>query len=53
MAQKLIPGPIEVRTSAVKFAHMQAFRFDSSSTVRVTCQLEICKGDCQPVSLPQ
>ncbi|KAK0425130.1 hypothetical protein QR680_009048 [Steinernema hermaphroditum] len=47
VAQKLIPGPIEVQSSAVKVAHLQAFRFDSSSTVRVTCHLEICKGECQ------
>ncbi|KHJ75136.1 zona pellucida-like domain protein, partial [Oesophagostomum dentatum] len=49
VAQKLIPGPIEVQSSAVKVARMQAFRFDSSSSVRVTCELEICKGDCTPV----
>ncbi|KAK6730984.1 hypothetical protein RB195_007449 [Necator americanus] len=49
VAQKLIPGPIEVQSSAVKVARMQAFRFDSSSSIRVTCELEICKGDCTPV----
>ncbi|TKR93559.1 hypothetical protein L596_007986 [Steinernema carpocapsae] len=50
VSQKLIPGPIEVQSSAVKVAHLQAFRFDSSSTVRITCHLEICKGDCQPAT---
>uniref|UniRef100_A0A7E4VYW4 ZP domain-containing protein n=1 Tax=Panagrellus redivivus TaxID=6233 RepID=A0A7E4VYW4_PANRE len=49
VAQKLIPGPIQQQSSAVKIAHLQAFRFDSSSTVRITCQLEICKGNCQSV----
>uniref|UniRef100_A0A1I8A5G4 ZP domain-containing protein n=1 Tax=Steinernema glaseri TaxID=37863 RepID=A0A1I8A5G4_9BILA len=52
VAQKLIPGPVEVQSSAVKVAHLQAFRFDSSSTVRVTCHLEICKGECQPATCP-
>ena len=50
VAQKLIPGPIEQQSSAVKVARMQAFRFDSSSSIRITCELEICKGDCTPVS---
>uniref|UniRef100_A0A7I4XSG9 PAN-1 domain containing protein n=1 Tax=Haemonchus contortus TaxID=6289 RepID=A0A7I4XSG9_HAECO len=49
VAQKLIPGPIEVQSTSVKVARMQAFRFDSSSSVRVTCELDICKGDCTPV----
>ncbi|GMR53418.1 hypothetical protein PMAYCL1PPCAC_23613, partial [Pristionchus mayeri] len=49
VAHKIIPGPIEVQSSAVKFTKMQAFRFDSSSTIRVTCQIEICQGDCTPV----
>jgi hypothetical protein len=49
VSQKLIPGPIQQQSSAIKIAHMQAFRFDSSSTVRITCHLEICKGDCQSV----
>uniref|UniRef100_A0A0N4ZNC4 Apple domain-containing protein n=1 Tax=Parastrongyloides trichosuri TaxID=131310 RepID=A0A0N4ZNC4_PARTI len=48
VAQKLIPQPIKVQTSAVKIAHLQAFRFDSSSSVRITCNIEICKGDCKP-----
>ncbi|VDK45945.1 unnamed protein product [Anisakis simplex] len=47
VSQKLIPGPIEVQSSAVKIAHLQAFRFDSSSTVRITCHLDICKGTCE------
>ncbi|PAV81635.1 hypothetical protein WR25_17484 isoform H [Diploscapter pachys] len=49
VAQKLIPGPIEVKKSAVKVTKMQAFRFDSSSSIRITCEVEICKGDCMPV----
>ena len=49
MAQKLIPGPIEIKKSAVKVTKMQAFRFDSSSSIRITCEVEICKGDCMPV----
>ncbi|VDO67327.1 unnamed protein product [Heligmosomoides polygyrus] len=49
VAQKLIPGPIEVQSSSVKIARMQAFRFDSSSSIRVTCEIDICKGDCTPV----
>uniref|UniRef100_A0A9J2P8T1 ZP domain-containing protein n=1 Tax=Ascaris lumbricoides TaxID=6252 RepID=A0A9J2P8T1_ASCLU len=47
VSQKLIPGPIEVQSSSVKIAHLQAFRFDSSSTVRITCHLDICKGSCE------
>ncbi|VDM45224.1 unnamed protein product [Toxocara canis] len=47
VSQKLIPGPIEVQSSSVKIAHLQAFRFDSSSTVRITCHLDICKGTCE------
>lgn len=50
VSQKLIPNPIQVQSSAVKIAHLQAFRFDSSATVRITCHLEICKGDCKSVS---
>ncbi|KAI1711166.1 PAN domain-containing protein [Ditylenchus destructor] len=50
VSQKLIPNPIQVQSSAVKIAHLQAFRFDSSSTVRITCHLEICKGDCKSAS---
>uniref|UniRef100_A0A1I7XH77 Apple domain-containing protein n=1 Tax=Heterorhabditis bacteriophora TaxID=37862 RepID=A0A1I7XH77_HETBA len=50
VAQKLIPGPVEIQSSAVKVTRMQAFRFDSSSSIRVTCEIEICKGDCTPVS---
>uniref|UniRef100_A0A0K0CUG2 PAN domain protein n=1 Tax=Angiostrongylus cantonensis TaxID=6313 RepID=A0A0K0CUG2_ANGCA len=49
VAVKLIPGPIEVQTSSVKVARMQAFRFDSSSSIRITCEVDICKGDCTPV----
>ncbi|CAJ0574391.1 unnamed protein product, partial [Mesorhabditis spiculigera] len=49
VAMKLIPGPVEQRSSAVKIAKMQAFRFDSSPSVRISCTLEICKGDCTPV----
>jgi len=49
VSQKLIPGPIQQQSSAVKIAHLQAFRFDSSSTVRITCHLEICKGTCESV----
>ncbi|CAI4221215.1 unnamed protein product [Auanema sp. JU1783] len=52
VAQKLIPGPVEVQSSKVKLTRMQAFRFDSSSTIRITCELEICKGDCTPVECP-
>ncbi|KAL3125932.1 hypothetical protein niasHT_009461 [Heterodera trifolii] len=47
VAQKLIPNPIKMLSSAVKVVHMQAFRFDSSPTVRLTCHLELCKGDCK------
>ncbi|KAH7723892.1 PAN domain-containing protein [Aphelenchoides avenae] len=50
VSQKLIPGPIVVQSSAVKIAHLQAFRFDSSSSVRITCHLEICKGNCKPAT---
>lgn len=50
VAQKLIPNPIQVQSTAVKVAHLQAFRFDSSSTVRITCHLELCRGDCKPVN---
>ncbi|UMM11457.1 hypothetical protein L5515_000736 [Caenorhabditis briggsae] len=49
VAQKLIPGAIEVKSSAVKTTKMQAFRFDSSASIRVTCEVEICKGDCEAV----
>ncbi|GMT28150.1 hypothetical protein PFISCL1PPCAC_19447 [Pristionchus fissidentatus] len=49
VAHKLIPGPIELQSTAVKTTKMQAFRFDSSSTIRVTCNIEICQGDCTPV----
>uniref|UniRef100_A0AC34QZT2 Uncharacterized protein n=1 Tax=Panagrolaimus sp. JU765 TaxID=591449 RepID=A0AC34QZT2_9BILA len=49
VSQKLITGPIQQQSSAVKIAHLQAFRFDSSSTVRITCHLEICKGNCNAV----
>ncbi|KJH51707.1 PAN domain protein [Dictyocaulus viviparus] len=49
VAQKLIPGPIEIRSSAVKVARMQAFRFDSSSSIRITCEIDICKGNCTPI----
>ncbi|CAB3407396.1 unnamed protein product [Caenorhabditis bovis] len=49
VAQKLIPGAIEVKSSAVKSTRMQAFRFDSSASIRVTCEVEICKGECTPV----
>ncbi|CAD5208767.1 unnamed protein product [Bursaphelenchus xylophilus] len=48
VAQKLMPEPIKMQGSAVKIAHLQAFRFDSSPTVSVTCKLEICKGLCKP-----
>uniref|UniRef100_A0AAF5DBQ1 Guanylate cyclase domain-containing protein n=2 Tax=Strongyloides stercoralis TaxID=6248 RepID=A0AAF5DBQ1_STRER len=50
VAQKLIPQPIKLQSSAVKIAHLQAFRFDSSSSVRITCNIEICKGDCKPAT---
>ncbi|VDM57639.1 unnamed protein product [Angiostrongylus costaricensis] len=49
VAVKLIPGPIEVQSTSVKVARMQAFRFDSSSSIRITCEVDICKGDCTPV----
>ena len=49
VAQKLIPGAIEIKSSAVKTTKMQAFRFDSSASIRVTCEVEICKGDCEAV----
>uniref|UniRef100_A0A915CSV1 ZP domain-containing protein n=1 Tax=Ditylenchus dipsaci TaxID=166011 RepID=A0A915CSV1_9BILA len=39
-----------LQSSAVKIAHLQAFRFDSSATVRITCHLEICKGNCKAAS---
>ncbi|KAI6210434.1 hypothetical protein M3Y96_00327600 [Aphelenchoides besseyi] len=50
VSQKLIPEPIRMKSSAVKFAHLQAFRFDSSPSIRVTCKLELCKGTCKPVT---
>ncbi|CAI5440355.1 unnamed protein product [Caenorhabditis angaria] len=49
VAQKLIPGAIEVTSSAVKSTKLQAFRFDSAPSIRVTCEVEICKGTCQAV----
>ncbi|CAD5206096.1 unnamed protein product [Bursaphelenchus okinawaensis] len=47
VAQKLMPEAIKMQGSAIKIAHLQAFRFDSSPTVSVTCKLEICKGMCK------
>uniref|UniRef100_A0AC35U0H5 ZP domain-containing protein n=1 Tax=Rhabditophanes sp. KR3021 TaxID=114890 RepID=A0AC35U0H5_9BILA len=51
VAQKLMPQPIKVskESSAVKIAHLQAFRFDSASSVKITCSIEICKGNCAAV----
>ncbi|OZC08932.1 hypothetical protein X798_04019 [Onchocerca flexuosa] len=49
VSQKIMPNPIEVISSAVKIAHLQAFRFDSSSVVRITCHLDICMKSCKEV----
>ncbi|VDO15087.1 unnamed protein product [Brugia timori] len=49
VSQKIMPDPIEVMSSSVKIAHLQAFRFDSSSVVRITCHLDICVKSCKEV----
>uniref|UniRef100_A0AAF5Q1K6 PAN domain-containing protein n=1 Tax=Wuchereria bancrofti TaxID=6293 RepID=A0AAF5Q1K6_WUCBA len=49
VSQKIMPDPIEVMSSSVKIAHLQAFRFDSSSVVRITCHLDICIKSCKEV----
>lgn len=50
VAAKLMPGPVKKESSKVKTAQLQAFRFDGSRSVRIICQLDICKGKCNPVS---
>uniref|UniRef100_A0A158Q7Z5 PAN domain protein n=1 Tax=Elaeophora elaphi TaxID=1147741 RepID=A0A158Q7Z5_9BILA len=50
VSQKIMPDPIEVLSSSVKIAHLQAFRFDSSSVVRITCHLDICMQSCKQVT---
>ncbi|KAM3721511.1 Uncharacterized protein ACO02O_09298 [Dirofilaria immitis] len=49
VSQKIMPDPIEVMSSSVKIAHLQAFRFDSSSVVRIICHLDICMKKCKEV----
>jgi len=49
VAQKLIPNPIKAINSAVKLTYLQAFRFDSSPAIRITCHLELCKENCKSV----
>lgn len=44
-----MPDPVVTVSSSTKIAQLQAFRFDSSSTVRITCYLDICLGACEPV----
>ena len=46
-----MPEPIQKINSKTKMATLQAFRFDGSRTVRITCSLEVCEGDCNPVRL--
>ncbi|CAI4231348.1 unnamed protein product [Auanema sp. JU1783] len=48
-AQKQLAGPVEVLNKKVKFARLQAFRFDSSSAINITCELDLCKGKCSKV----
>lgn len=50
VASTLMPETVQVKDSKTKTAKLQAFRFDGSSSVRITCKLEICKGKCNPVS---
>ncbi|VDN03622.1 unnamed protein product [Thelazia callipaeda] len=50
VSQKIMPETVEVLSSSVKVAHLQAFRFDSSSTIRITCNLDICMGSCKEVT---
>ncbi|EFO25782.2 PAN domain-containing protein [Loa loa] len=50
VSQKIMPDPIEIMSSSVKIAHLQAFRFDSSSVVRITCHLDICMKSCKEVT---
>ncbi|VDK88808.1 unnamed protein product [Litomosoides sigmodontis] len=50
VSQKIMPDIIEAISSSVKMAHLQAFRFDSSSVVRITCQLDICMKRCKEVT---
>nr|CAD2127920.1 unnamed protein product [Meloidogyne enterolobii] len=50
VAQKLIPNPIKAINSAVKLTYLQAFRFDSSPAIRITCHLELCKENCKSVN---
>jgi hypothetical protein len=45
-----MPDPIKRVDSKSKMTKMQAFRFDGSRSVRITCQLEICEKECNPVA---
>uniref|UniRef100_A0A914XJN3 PAN domain-containing protein n=1 Tax=Plectus sambesii TaxID=2011161 RepID=A0A914XJN3_9BILA len=47
---KLMPDPVVPVSNKLKTAKLQAFRFDSSRSVRVICALEICEGKCNPTA---
>lgn len=47
---KLMPDPVQPVSNKLKTAKLQAFRFDSSRSVRIICALEICEGKCNPTS---
>lgn len=50
VAVKLMPDPVVSVSNKLKTAKLQAFRFDSSRSVRVVCALEICEHKCNPTS---
>lgn len=51
VSKTLIPEPVKKVDSKVKTTKLQAFRFDGSSSVRIICKLDICQGQCNPVSV--
>lgn len=49
VAAKLMPGPISRVGNGTLSVPLQAFRFDGSPSVAISCELELCQGQCQPV----
>jgi len=49
VASKIITAPVKRVSDTVKSIEMQAFKFDGSRTVRIICQIDICKNKCNPV----
>ena len=46
--QTIVTGPVEKVADGFRIP-FRAFKFDGSSSVRITCAVDMCNGPCNPV----